>query len=80
MSEHQASEPLPTHSTVTCPECGHKSREQMPTDACTYFYECTGCSVLLKPDGSAAPGACACIFCLYGDVPCPPVLAGDKGC
>jgi len=30
-------------STLTCPECGHRMRETMPTDACQYFYNCKGC-------------------------------------
>lgn len=53
--------------TITCPECGHAREEEMPTDACTYFYECTYCGVLLKPK----PGDC-CVFCSYGSVACPP--------
>jgi len=26
-------------STITCPECGHKETETMPTEACQWFYE-----------------------------------------
>ena len=44
--------------------------ETMPTDACLFFYECTGCRVRLRPK----PGDC-CVFCSYGDVPCPPKQA-----
>ena len=40
----------------------------MPTDACQFFYECGGCHTLLKPKA----GDC-CVFCSYGDVPCPPI-------
>ena len=40
----------------------------MPTDACQYFYECEGSGALLKP----LAGDC-CVFCSYGDVPCPPI-------
>jgi hypothetical protein len=40
----------------------------MPTDACQYFYDCQGCGAVLKPK----PGDC-CVFCSFGDVPCPPV-------
>jgi hypothetical protein len=40
----------------------------MPTDACQYFYDCPACGALLKPK----PGDC-CVFCSYGDVPCPPI-------
>lgn len=55
-------------STLTCPECGHKVRETMSQNACQYFYDCPGCGAVLK----ALPGDC-CVFCSYGDVPCPPV-------
>ncbi len=30
-------------STLTCPRCGYQSAEQMPTDACRFFYTCKGC-------------------------------------
>ncbi len=55
-------------STITCPECGFSSKETMPVDACQWFYECRECGALLKP----IKGDC-CVFCSYGDVPCPPV-------
>jgi hypothetical protein len=55
-------------STLTCPNCGHSSTEQMPLDACVYFYDCPHCRAVLKPRA----GDC-CVFCSYGDVPCPPV-------
>lgn len=62
------------NSTITCPECGHKTDEAMPTDACQYFYDCLGCGVVLKP----LAGDC-CVFCSYGSVPCPPIQeAGGK--
>ena len=57
-------------STITCPDCGHRSEETMPTDACTYYYECLGCKTLLKP----LDGHC-CVFCSYGSVPCPSIQA-----
>lgn len=28
------------NSTITCPNCGNKKTESMPTNACQYFYEC----------------------------------------
>ena len=55
-------------STLTCPVCGHRATETMPTDACQFFYECGGCKTLLRPKA----GDC-CVFCSYGDVPCPPI-------
>ncbi|WP_292510928.1 GDCCVxC domain-containing (seleno)protein [Methylobacterium sp.] len=55
-------------STLTCPRCSHPTTETMPTDACQFFYECTGCGTLLRPNA----GDC-CVFCSFGDVPCPPI-------
>ncbi len=63
-------------SVITCPNCGTAKAEAMPMDACQFFYECTGCGTRLKPKA----GDC-CVFCSYGNVPCPPVQearANDK--
>ncbi|MGH3026636.1 MAG: GDCCVxC domain-containing (seleno)protein [Gaiellaceae bacterium] len=57
-------------ATITCPSCGTSHVEEMPTDACRFFYDCTGCGTVLRPK----PGDC-CVFCSYGDAPCPPVQA-----
>ncbi|WP_229679029.1 GDCCVxC domain-containing (seleno)protein [Dyella caseinilytica] len=54
-------------SSVTCPLCGHRSTETMPTDACWFLYDCRGCGEVIRPK----PGDC-CVFCSYGTVPCPP--------
>jgi len=58
-------------STVTCPKCGSLTTVQMPTDACQFFWECPACGAMLKPH----PGDC-CVFCSFGDVPCPPIQLG----
>ena len=55
-------------STITCPYCGHKKEETMPTDACQYFYLCENCNKTMK----AKEGDC-CVYCSYGSTPCPPV-------
>lgn len=68
--------PIELHSTLTCPACGHRTVETMPTDACLWFHVCAGCGVRLRPK----PGDC-CVFCSYGSVPCPPKQAeADCGC
>ncbi|WP_228290750.1 GDCCVxC domain-containing (seleno)protein [Shewanella cyperi] len=62
-------------SEITCPACGFKKVEIMPTDCCVYFYECTSCHKLLKPN----PGDC-CVFCSFAAVKCPPVQQGNRCC
>jgi len=64
-----------TRSTLCCPECGHYETETMPENACVWFYECKGCHVLLKP----LKGDC-CVFCSYGDTPCPPIQSCSPCC
>jgi hypothetical protein len=64
-----------SESVITCPVCGTSSTEQMPTDACVYFFECTACRIMLKPK----PGDC-CVFCSYGDRICPPRASGNDCC
>jgi len=59
---------------ITCPGCGFSKVETMPTDACQYFYRCERCGELLRP----LPGHC-CVFCSYGDSPCPPQQRALKG-
>ena len=46
----------------------------MPTDACQFFYRCEACGLEMKPK----KGDC-CVFCSYGDVPCPPIQE-ERGC
>jgi len=61
-------------SVITCPHCATAKAEAMPTDACQFFYVCTGCGATLRPK----QGDC-CVFCSYGSVPCPPIQAGRLG-
>ena len=55
-------------ATIRCPICGGEAVEEMPSDACLFFYECSACGEILRP----RPGDC-CVFCSYGSAPCPPV-------
>ncbi len=61
-------------SVITCPHCATATAETMPTDACQFFYRCTGCGAMLRPQ----PGDC-CVFCSYGSMPCPPIQAERTG-
>jgi len=66
-------------STITCPWCAASTLETMPTNFCQYFYDCSSCGAVLKP----LKGDC-CVYCSYGDVPCPPIqdarANGTEGC
>ena len=64
-----------TASTITCPNCGYQATEQMPADACQFFYDCRGCGERLKPKA----GDC-CVFCSYGTMPCPPIQLNRSHC
>lgn len=59
---------MQTVSTIKCPHCQAATTETMPTNACWYFYECQKCQKRLQP----LAGDC-CVFCSFGDVPCPPI-------
>ncbi len=62
-------------SEITCPFCGQQALEQMPLNACQYYYDCKGCGELLKPNA----GDC-CVFCSFGTVKCPPVQTNNQCC
>ncbi len=68
-------ETIETRTEITCPICGHREVEQMPTDHCLVRYECRRCRTLLRP----LEGDC-CVFCSYATRPCPPVQASGKSC
>lgn len=61
-------------SVITCPRCKTAKSETMSTDACRFFYTCTGWGTTLRPK----PGDC-CVFCSYGSLPCPPNQAERAG-
>ena len=60
-----------TVARLTCPECGHTEPEEMPTDACQFFYECLNCRTVLRPKDRDC-----CVFCSYAGVTCPPKQEG----
>jgi len=54
-----------TDCTVTCPSCGHSQMvEDMPGRL--WALACAGCGRVMHP-----PAGGCCVFCAYGDVPCP---------
>jgi len=53
-------------SEITCPSCGFKQQETMPTDQCKIAYTCGHC----KKTNYPVSGDC-CVFCSYGTEKCP---------
>lgn len=53
-------------SVITCPKCGHKKQEILPTDVCLIRYTCEKCRTEMLPQN----GDC-CVFCTYGTHKCP---------
>lgn len=53
-------------SIITCPKCGYKKTEVLPTEVCQLKYTCEKCLAVLYP----AKEVC-CVFCSYGDHKCP---------
>lgn len=53
-------------SEITCPKCGHKKVEVLPTEVCQLVYKCEKCGENMHPKD----GDC-CVFCTYGDHKCP---------
>jgi len=72
--EHTAMQTV-TRSIITCPRCGASAEEEMPLDACLYFYRCTACGEMLRPRS----GDC-CVFCSFGTNKCPPVQQAGACC
>jgi hypothetical protein len=66
---------IETVCLLTCPACGATAREEMPVDACVYFYQCRNCGAVLKPN----KGDC-CVFCSFGTVKCPPMQESGSCC
>lgn len=62
-------------SAITCPACGAQTTETMDLNACRYFVTCPQCKERLRP----LEGDC-CVFCSYGDAPCPPKQTGNACC
>ncbi|MEK7281043.1 MAG: GDCCVxC domain-containing (seleno)protein [Chloroflexota bacterium] len=50
---------------LTCPRCGYKQEGEIPEEQCLPFYKCLGCGEIIAADQGC------CIFCDYGDRPCP---------
>lgn len=53
-------------SEITCPQCGHKKIETLPTEVCQIRYTCEACAAELTPLRDDC-----CVSCTYGDHKCP---------
>jgi hypothetical protein len=54
-----------TVGMLTCPFCGHNQQASILENSCQPFYVCKGCGKTVKAEKSC------CVFCDYGDTPCP---------
>jgi transposase-like protein len=64
--ESENSTLVQNQTEITCPKCGFKKKEVMPTDVCQIKYTCTNCqSELVPKDGDC------CVYCTYGTHKCP---------
>lgn len=59
--------------TVTCPRCGQARVRVMPRDALDLEYTCAFCGTVSRPRARDC-----CIYCSYGDVPCPQVQDAQR--
>lgn len=62
-------------STISCPSCNFQKEEEMPTNACQYFYECEQCKIIIQPKANDC-----CVYCSYGTVACPPIQLNQDCC
>ena len=53
-------------SEITCPKCGYKKMEVLPTDVCLLSYTCKNCQNIMHPKADDC-----CVFCSYGNNKCP---------
>ncbi len=53
-------------SEITCPKCGFKRTEKLPTEVCQLKYTCQSCGNVMFPKEEDC-----CVFCSYGDHKCP---------
>ncbi|MEW6026913.1 MAG: GDCCVxC domain-containing (seleno)protein [Planctomycetota bacterium] len=60
-------------SKFTCPKCGFKQVLEMPVDQCQVVYQCPRCRNLIVPKQGDD-----CIFCSYGNTPCPDKQITDR--
>ena len=65
-AEGNTKKSLSTQSEITCPNCGHKKTETLPTEICQLAYTCEKCKTVMHPKD----GDC-CVFCTYGNHKCP---------
>ncbi|MCG3176567.1 MAG: hypothetical protein MOGMAGMI_01525 [Candidatus Omnitrophica bacterium] len=62
-------------ATLTCPACGHTTREAMPEGYSPVECVCPSCASPII----AKSGEC-CVFCAYSDAYCPPRQRLRDGC
>ncbi|MFM2033077.1 MAG: hypothetical protein RLZZ297_1842 [Chloroflexota bacterium] len=60
--------------TITCPHCGAATEETMRVRVIERAINCAACGAQID-----APAAAHCVWCAYGDTPCP-VVQNEGSC
>ncbi|CAA7618338.1 GDCCVxC domain-containing (seleno)protein [Magnetospirillum sp. UT-4] len=60
-----------TECTITCPACGARRRVEMPGSL--WRLDCPACGAAM-----VTPAGGCCVFCAFGDHPCPDVQASSS--
>lgn len=65
-SAYESSEEKSDTCEITCPYCGFKKIETLPTEVCQIKYTCENCKKELTPEGDDC-----CVFCTHSTHKCP---------
>jgi len=61
---------------LRCPHCNATEMVEMPEYASQQYHRCQQCKQLIQ-----APSDACCVFCAYGDMPCPTAqIVGGSCC
>ena len=56
------------HAKVKCPKCEHKTKIEVPKNACLQVYKCEGCNEFIPVPKNSEN---CCVVCEYSDNECP---------
>jgi len=60
---------IPSVATITCSNCGEKSKRKVPLDSSPQYFDCDKCGNRMQ-----TPVASCCIICAFTKTKCAPAL------